>query len=105
MPDGCAKLQEAKQVRHPSTALDFEWDDANGDKLAERGILIHEVEGLWGNNPRFTRNKKAGSATWWMIGTDPVSGKKLKVGVLWAVEEDRILRAITALDLSPTKKK
>jgi hypothetical protein len=40
-----------------------------------------------------------------MIGTDPVSGKKLKVGVLWAVEEDRILRAITALDLSPTKKK
>ena len=98
-------MQEPKSVRHPATAVDFEWNQGNVDKLAERGILIHEVEGVWGNKPRYNRNKKAGSATWWMIGMDPVSGKKLKIGIRWADEEERILRAITALDLSPAKKK
>jgi hypothetical protein len=44
-------------VRHPSTAKGFEWDDANEDKLAERGIKGREVEGVWGNKPRYRRNK------------------------------------------------
>ena len=38
-----------------------------------------------------------------MVGTDPVSGKKLKVGIIWADEKERILRAIHALDLSARK--
>jgi len=78
----------------------FEWNQGNVDKLAERGILIQEVEGVWGNKPRYSRNKKGRSATWMMVGRDPVSGKKLKVGIIWADEEERILRAIHALDLS-----
>jgi uncharacterized DUF497 family protein len=90
-------------VRHPSTAAGFDWDDANEDKLAERGISAHEVEGVWGNNPRYLRNKKEGSATWMMVGIDLESGKKLKVGILWADEGERILRAIHALDLSAGK--
>jgi hypothetical protein len=56
-----------------------------------------------GNNPRYLRNKKEGSATWMMVGIDPESGKKLKVGILWADEGERILRAIHALDLSAGK--
>jgi hypothetical protein len=87
-------------VRHPATAVDFEWDSGNEDKLAERGITAWEVEGVWGNKPRYRRNKKTGSAVWMMVGTDPVSGKKLKVGIIWADEGERILRAIHALDLS-----
>jgi hypothetical protein len=86
-------------VRHPSTAVGFEWDHANEDKSAERG-RPHEVEGVWGNKPRYRRNKKTGSAVWMMIGVDPDSGKKLKVGIIWADEGERILRAIHALDLS-----
>ena len=38
-------------MRHPATAVDFEWDQGNVDKLAERGILVHEVEGVWGTSP------------------------------------------------------
>jgi len=90
-------------VRHPATAVGFEWDKDNEDKLAERGIKASEVEGVWGNKPRYGRNKKVGSATWMMVGTDPDSGKKLKVGIIWADEGDRILRAIHALDLSASK--
>jgi hypothetical protein len=33
-------------VRHPATARDFEWDEGNADKLAERGITAQEVEGV-----------------------------------------------------------
>lgn len=90
-------------MRHPATARDFEWNEGNADKLAERGITAQEVEGVWGNKPRYYRNKKAGSAVWMMVGTDPVSGKKLKVGIIWADEGGRILRAIHALDLSARK--
>ncbi|HEV8653506.1 MAG TPA: hypothetical protein VG276_29940 [Actinomycetes bacterium] len=90
-------------MRHPATAVDFEWDDANEDKLAERGIKPHEVEGVWRNDPRYRRNKKEGSAVWMMIGADPYSGKKLKVGIIWADEGGRILRAIHALDLSASE--
>jgi hypothetical protein len=90
-------------VRHPATARRFEWNAANEDKLAERGIKPHEVEGVWSNNPDYRRNKKAGSALWMMTGADPVSGKKLKVGIIWADEGERVLRAIHALDLSVKK--
>ena len=90
-------------MRHPATAVSFEWDQNNVDKLAERGILAHEVEGVWGNKPRYSRNKRRGSATWMMVGTDPVSGKRLKVGIIWADEEERLLTAIHALDLSARK--
>jgi hypothetical protein len=90
-------------VRHPATARRFEWDAANEDKLAERGIKPHEVEGVWSNNPDYRRNKKAGSALWMMTGADPTSGKKLKVGIIWADERERVLRAIHALDLSARK--
>ena len=90
-------------MRHPSTAERFDWNDANEHKLGKRGILPREVEAVHGNNPRYERNKKVGSATWWMIGDDPVSGKKLKVGILWADEKERVLRAITARDLSASK--
>lgn len=90
-------------MRHPATAVDFEWDSGNVDKLAKRGIFIHEVEGVWGNKPRYTRNKKSLTAKWIMEGTDPGSGKRLKVGIIWADEEERILRAIHARDLSARK--
>jgi uncharacterized DUF497 family protein len=90
-------------VRHPSTARRFEWDDANEDKLAKRGIKPHEVEGVGSDKPVYYRNKKTGSAVWMMIGADPDSGKKLKVGIVWADEGERVLRAIHALDLSARK--
>jgi hypothetical protein len=96
-------FRRPSRVRHPSTAKDFEWDDANEDKLAERGIKDREVEGVWGNKPRYRRNKKLLTAKWIMEGTDPESGKRLKVGVIWADEGERILRAIHALDLSARK--
>jgi hypothetical protein len=87
-------------VRHPATARRFEWDAANEDKLAKRGIKPHEVEGVWGNKPEYRRNKKAGSALWMMTGADPTSGKKLRVGIIWADEGEGVLRAIHTLDLS-----
>lgn len=90
-------------MRHPATAVGFEWDNGNEDKLAERGIMASEVEGVWGNKPGYKRNKKVGSATWMMVGADPDSGKKLKVGIIWADVGQRILRAIHALDLSAIK--
>jgi hypothetical protein len=90
-------------VSDPAKAQGFDWDSGNEDKLAERGIKPHEVEGVWGNKPRYRRNKKSLTAKWIMEGTDPVSGKRLKVGIIWADEGERILRAIYALDLSVRK--
>jgi hypothetical protein len=90
-------------VRHPATAKGFDWDSGNEDKLAERGIKSYEVEGVWGNKPRYRRNQKSLTAKWIMVGTDPDSGKRLKVGIVWADEGERILRAIHALDLSAKK--
>jgi hypothetical protein len=90
-------------VRHPATAKNFDWDSGNEDKLAERGIRPQEVEGVWGNKPRYKRNKRSLTAKWIMEGTDPDSGKKLRVGIIWADEDERTLRAIHALDLSARK--
>jgi hypothetical protein len=38
-----------------------------------------------------------------MEGVDPESGKRLKVGIIWADEGERILRAIHVLDLTAKK--
>ncbi len=48
-------------MRHPATAVDFEWDQGNIDKLAERGILIHEVEGSGETSPA-TAGTRRGAA-------------------------------------------
>jgi hypothetical protein len=90
-------------VRHPAKAKNWDWDSGNEDKLAERGIKPNEVEGVWGHKPRYRRNKKSLTAKWIMEGTYQESGKRLKVGIIWADEGERILRAIHALDLSARK--
>ena len=91
-------------MRHPSSAVRFEWDDGNVNKLAERNVRPDEVEAIWSNRPRprYFRNKKAGSATWMMVGQDPRSGRRLRVGILWADEKDGVLRAIHAIELRRT---
>lgn len=69
-------------MRHPSSAARFEWDSANEDKLAERKIRPDEVEAIW-----------------MMVGRDPRSGRRLRVGILWADEKEGVLRAIHALEV------
>lgn len=86
-------------MRHPSSAVAFQWDEANEDKLARRGIRPWEVERLWANAPRYVRNKRAGTAVWMMLGRDPHSGRRLKIGILWADERGGILRAIHGLEI------
>lgn len=86
-------------MRHPSSAARFDWDDGNVNKLAERDVRPEEVEGIWANRPRYFRNKRAGSATWMMVGSDPRSGKRLRIGIFWVDEEEGVLRAIHALEL------
>jgi hypothetical protein len=86
-------------VRHPSSAARFEWDSGNEDKLAERNVRPDEVEAIWRHRPRYFRNKKAGSATWMMVGRDPRSGRQLRIGIIWADEKEGVLRAIHALEL------
>jgi hypothetical protein len=89
---------EARRAASASASR-FDWDDGNVDKLAERGVRPEEVEGIWANRPRYLRNKRTGSATWMMVGTDPRSGKRLRIGILWVDEEEGVLRAIHALEL------
>lgn len=92
-------------MRHPATAEWFEWDEWNEQKLEARGIRPQEVEGVWANRPRYKKNKRSGTATWMMVGKDPYSGKVLSIGVLWADEDARVLRAIHGRQLPklPTK--
>jgi hypothetical protein len=54
--------------------------------------------GTWGEEPEFKRNKKAGTARWMMTGRDR-SGRRLRIGILWADEEERILKAIHGLPI------
>ena len=61
-------------MRHPSTAVGFDWDSANVGKLALRNVRPDEVEAIWANRPRYFRNKREGSATWMMLGRDPTLG-------------------------------
>lgn len=89
--------------RHPGTAVRFDWDEHNEAKLALRNITPGDVEevfeGAWGEKPLFKRNKKAGTARWMMFGRDR-GGRRLRIGVLWADEEERVLRAIHGLPLT-----
>jgi uncharacterized DUF497 family protein len=79
----------------PRTAVAFEWDSRNIDKLAKRHIRPEDVEAVFTNRPRrFLRNKRSGTATYLMVGTDD-SGRSLTIGVLWADEPERVLRAVT----------
>jgi len=86
-------------VRHPSSAERFDWDDANIDKLAIRNVRPDEVEAIWANRPQYRRNKRKGTAMWMMVGCDPRSGRRLKVGILWLDEQEGVLRAIHALEV------
>ncbi len=55
----------------PRTAIAFEWDSRNIDKLAKRHIRPEDVEAVFTNRPRrFLRNKRSGTAAYLMIGTD-----------------------------------
>lgn len=87
---------------HPSSAVRFHWDECLEAKLAMRNITPGDVEdvfeGVWGIDPQFKRNKKAGTARWMMIGRDR-SGRWLRIGILWADEEERVLKAIHGLPL------
>lgn len=82
-------------ARHPRNAVAFEWDDANVAKLALRGIRPQDVEAVLWNGAAFQRNKRSGTAAWWMTGLD-VGGRMLGVAVLWADQEEGVLRAISA---------
>jgi hypothetical protein len=81
----------------------FDWDEGNVNKLAERNIRSDEVEAVWASQPRYFRNKKAGSATWMMVGQDPRSGRRLRIGILWVEEKEGVLRAIHGLELRNPK--
>lgn len=73
----------------PRTAVAFEWDSRNIDKLAKRQIRLEDVEAVFTNRPRrFLRNKRSGTATYLMIGKDD-SGRSLTIGVLWADQPER----------------
>ena len=84
-----------RETRHPATAIAFEWDEGNVVKLAARGIRPQDVEVVHLSRPIYRRNKKALTAVWLMEGRDG-GGRRLQVGILWADESRRMLRAITA---------
>jgi hypothetical protein len=84
-----------RETRHPATAVAFDWDEANVPKLAERRIRPQDVEAVHQSGPTYRRNKRAATAVWLMEGTDG-GGRRLQVGILWADESNRVLRAITA---------
>lgn len=88
---------EGRGATH-STAEAFDWDDRNVDKLALRGISPEDVEEVWLSAPQYRRNKRSGTASWLMIGRD-VSGRRLRIGILWEDERAGILRAITGLPM------
>ena len=71
----------------------FEWDAGNRPKLEARGIFEWHAEEVHANGPEYRRNKKAGSARWAMIGRDD-DGRLLRINILWADQEQGILRAI-----------
>lgn len=86
-------------MQHPSKAVAFEWDGYNEDELADHEVLPYEVEQMFWNGPRFSRNKKRAAARWRMVGrTD--SGRKLQVFVVWADQRDGVLRAVTGWEIS-----
>lgn len=49
---------------------EWQWDDANIDKLASRGLTRKRVLQVANEAPKFRRNKRGRSATTQMIGPD-----------------------------------
>ncbi len=86
-------------MRDPRTAVAFDWDEGNEEKLAQRDIYADQIERLFENRPVFRRNKKGRAGVWMMLGKDPVTGRALRVAVCWKDEAAGILRAVTAFDL------
>jgi hypothetical protein len=86
-------------MRDPRTASAFDWDEHNEGKLALRGIFADEVERLFENRPDFYRGRRRGTARWMMEGQDPVTGKWLRIGVVWRDAKAGILRAIHGLEI------
>jgi hypothetical protein len=65
---------------HPRDSEGFEWDEANESELAAHQIRPWEVEEVFLNSPRWSRNKAARSADWKMVGrTD--AGRPLTIVV------------------------
>jgi hypothetical protein len=55
----------------PRTAIAFQWDSRDIDKLAKRQIRPEDVEAVFTNRSRrFLRNKRSGTTTYLMVGTD-----------------------------------
>ena len=96
------KKVRSRPSRHPITAVAFDWKPHLEEKLALRNITPGDVEdvfhGIWGQQPEFKRNKKAGTARWMMTGRDR-GGRWLRIGILWADEDARLLKAIHGLPL------
>ena len=81
---------------HPSQAEGFEWDDGNEDELARHHVNAVEVEQVFGNEPRWFKNRKSGSGDWQMLGRTH-GGRILTIIVLWK-EEELTLRPVTGWD-------
>ncbi len=61
-------------------------------------LAVDRLGMTWGEKPEFKRNKRAGTAQWMMTGRDR-SGRWLRIGILWADEDARLLKAIHGLPL------
>lgn len=87
-------------MRDPRSAVAFDWDSENEAKLALRGITPDQVERLFENSPDLYRGKRRGTARWMMEGQDPVTGKWLRIGLVWKDRRAGILRAIHGIALA-----
>lgn len=84
---------------HPKDAEWFEWDEWNERELWAHRILPWEVEQVFLNGAAWSRNKKAGSGDYKMLGrTD--GGRRLTI-VVQVKSRGRMLRAITGWDSTP----
>lgn len=73
---------QSQKVRHPRTAVEFEWDENNEPKLAVREIRPADVEALfWQGGPEWRRSKASGTGDWFMIGRDAAGTRP---GVGWS---------------------
>lgn len=82
-------------MKHPITAIEFQWDEHNERELAAHDIRPAQVEQVFFDaNPQWAPNKKSAAGTWLMTGPD-LGGRMLTISIMWADEDERILRAIT----------
>lgn len=78
----------------------FDWHAGLEMKLAAGGIRPSEVERMFENAPKFYRGKRLGTARWMMEGQDPVTGKWMRIGIVWHDRAAGILRAVHGLVLA-----